>query len=46
MIMMDMKRKVKNIGKVMFIYLIFAFIGKTIRKNGPSEKSEFVFSRD
>lgn len=46
MIMMDTRRKVKHIRKVIFIYLIFAFIGKAIRKNGPSEKSEFVSSRD
>lgn len=43
MVMMDKKRNVKNIREVIFMYLIFAFIRKGIRKNEPSGKSEFFF---
>lgn len=40
------QRNYETIRKVIFMYLIFAFIRQGIRKNGPSGKSEFFPSRN
>lgn len=40
------QRNYETIMSVVFMYLIFTFIGKGIRKNGPSGKSECFSSRN